>query len=226
MDNVADGDFSEADKIKSLSKDYEIVINAAQSSSGELVSAIIEGLKQRDSKGKLIHITGGGNFLDSGTSGEFNPNSKVWSVSGPPSRTLYKAGLTVIYGRMTMRMTSNRSGRICSTEPQIQCQHSKGAASAVSELLIRIVFCKPERTTRSRRTLYVLASYMVQQQLLRPILELAILRSSPVRKSSVIPRTWPRGVRLSVLYGPCCVVRLIETDLSDRRMWSMSSILP
>lgn len=84
VERVVDGEFSEADKIKNLSQEHEIVVNAGQSSSGELASAIVEGLKQRTTEGKLIHISGGGNFIDFGTSGEFNPKSKVWSVSETP----------------------------------------------------------------------------------------------------------------------------------------------
>lgn len=75
------GDFNDFDKIKALSKKHEIAINAGASFTAEPVVAIIAGLKERPtaSKGKLIHITGAGNYIDFGTSGNFNPESKVWN---------------------------------------------------------------------------------------------------------------------------------------------------
>ena len=124
VEHVVIGNFSEAAKIASLSKEHDIVINAGSSSSGELVSAIVEGLKQRSSKGKLIHVSGGGNFIDLGSSGEFNPNSKVWSVS-ESLRAILESDLMRKCGRTTTRRILNKSGRICLMDPQIRCQHSK-----------------------------------------------------------------------------------------------------
>ena len=106
MNNVAIGEFGDFEKIKTLSKEHDIVINAGNSFTGDPVTAIAAGLRERpsDSKGKLIHISGmldefkafdpfrcvheqrmltstpgAGNFIDFGTSGQFNPESKVWS---------------------------------------------------------------------------------------------------------------------------------------------------
>ena len=82
VDRVVLGDFSDFEKIKSLSKEHDIAFNAGSSFSRDPVSAIVAGLKERpsDSKGKLVHISGAGNFIDSGTTGDFNPESKVWNV--------------------------------------------------------------------------------------------------------------------------------------------------
>lgn len=60
VDHVVIGDFSEFDKIKALSKQHEIAVNAGNSFTPEPISAIVAGLKERpsDSKGKLLHISG------------------------------------------------------------------------------------------------------------------------------------------------------------------------
>ncbi|KAL1595202.1 hypothetical protein SLS60_009890 [Paraconiothyrium brasiliense] len=82
-DNIIVGDFSDYEKIKKISKEHDIVVNAGNSFTEEPVAAIIAGLKEKDSatKGKLIHISGAGNFIDFGTSGNFNTESKVWNDS-------------------------------------------------------------------------------------------------------------------------------------------------
>jgi hypothetical protein len=80
-DRIVVGDFSDSDKISTLSKEHDIAVNAGSSFTGDLVAAIIAGQKARvkGPKGKLIHISGAGNFIDFGTSGNFNPESKVWN---------------------------------------------------------------------------------------------------------------------------------------------------
>jgi hypothetical protein len=80
-DRIVVGDFNDFEKISTLSKEHDIAINAGNSFTGDLVSAIIAGQKARveGPKGKLIHISGAGNFIDFGTSGNFNPASKVWN---------------------------------------------------------------------------------------------------------------------------------------------------
>ena len=57
---MATGEFHEFEKIKLLSKEYEIVVNAGNSFTNEPVAAICAGLKERspEAKGKLIHISG------------------------------------------------------------------------------------------------------------------------------------------------------------------------
>lgn len=82
-DRVVRGDFNEHEKIEALTREHDIVVNAGNSFTGDLVAAIIAGQKAKSpgSKGKLIHISGGGNFIDFGTSGNFNPDSKVWNDS-------------------------------------------------------------------------------------------------------------------------------------------------
>lgn len=80
-DRIAVGTFDQFEKISALSKEHDIAVNAGSSFTGDLVAAIITGQKAKTNglKGKLIHISGGGNFIDFGTSGNFNPESKVWN---------------------------------------------------------------------------------------------------------------------------------------------------
>jgi hypothetical protein len=80
-DRVVIGDFNDIEKISTLSKEHDIAVNAGSSFTGDLVAAIIAGQKARANgpKGKLIHISGAGNFIDFGKSGNSNPESKVWN---------------------------------------------------------------------------------------------------------------------------------------------------
>ncbi|KAK5173990.1 uncharacterized protein LTR77_001069 [Saxophila tyrrhenica] len=77
---IETGDFTEFEKIKALCKENDIAVNAGNSFTDAPISAIVAGLSERSEgpKGKLLHISGAGNFLDFGTTGEFNPASKVW----------------------------------------------------------------------------------------------------------------------------------------------------
>ncbi|KAI1317715.1 hypothetical protein F5Y16DRAFT_419476 [Xylariaceae sp. FL0255] len=89
LENVARiaeiGDWTEFEAIKNLSSEHDIVINAGNSFTADPVTAAVAGLRQRGvkngRKGALIHISGGGNFIDFGTTGAFNPESKVWDDS-------------------------------------------------------------------------------------------------------------------------------------------------
>ncbi|KAF5675520.1 hypothetical protein FHETE_2517 [Fusarium heterosporum] len=78
-DRIIVGDFSDYEKVKSASKEHDIAVNAGNSFTADPVAAIIAGQKERQNKGKVIHISGAGNFIDFGTSGNFNPESKVWN---------------------------------------------------------------------------------------------------------------------------------------------------
>lgn len=82
-DRIVVGDFSDAEKVGALSKEHDIAVNAGNSFTGDLVAAIIAGQKAKEPghASKLIHISGAGNFIDFGTSGNFNPDSKVWNDS-------------------------------------------------------------------------------------------------------------------------------------------------
>lgn len=83
-DRIVVGDFTEADKISALSAEHDIAVNAGNSFTSEPVASIIAGLRkkgEKGAKGKLVHISGAGNFLDFGTSGIFNADSKVWTDS-------------------------------------------------------------------------------------------------------------------------------------------------
>ncbi|KAI1264024.1 hypothetical protein F5Y18DRAFT_437215 [Xylariaceae sp. FL1019] len=75
-------DWTDFDAIKSASAEHDLVINAGNSFTADPVTAIIAGLQERKKQGKLaklLHISGGGNWLDFGMSGNFNPDSKVWN---------------------------------------------------------------------------------------------------------------------------------------------------
>ncbi|KIW19596.1 hypothetical protein PV08_00169 [Exophiala spinifera] len=80
-DRIVHGSFSDTDLVRSLSKEHDIVINAATSFDGSFVDLVISGMEERPetNKGTLIHISGTGNFIDLGTTGNFNPESKVWN---------------------------------------------------------------------------------------------------------------------------------------------------
>ncbi|KZF26916.1 NAD(P)-binding protein [Xylona heveae TC161] len=80
-DRIEHGTFEEAPKVSALAAEHDIVINAGSSFDPTLSKAIIEGLKQRkgSKKGTLIHVSGGGNFIDHRTDGKFSTTSKVWN---------------------------------------------------------------------------------------------------------------------------------------------------
>ncbi|RGP77386.1 hypothetical protein FLONG3_4525 [Fusarium longipes] len=79
VDRIITGDFTDFEKVKAASAEHDIAVNAGNSFTSEPVAAIIAGQKERTTKGKIIHISGAGNFIDFGTSGNFNPESKVWN---------------------------------------------------------------------------------------------------------------------------------------------------
>ncbi|KAI0141238.1 hypothetical protein GGR57DRAFT_419478 [Xylariaceae sp. FL1272] len=75
-------DWTDYDAIKRISAEHDVVINAGNSFTADPVTAIVAGLQERKKHGslaRLIHISGGGNWIDFGTSGNFNPESKVWN---------------------------------------------------------------------------------------------------------------------------------------------------
>lgn len=100
MDRVESGDFSDYEKIKCLSKEHDVAFNAGSSFTPDVVTAIVAGFKEKSgtSKGKLVHISGSGNFIDFGTTGEFNPDSKVWNVRLSSSSLIHRP-LTARIGR-------------------------------------------------------------------------------------------------------------------------------
>jgi uncharacterized protein YbjT (DUF2867 family) len=83
VDTIVHGSFSDTDLVRTLSKSHDIVINAATSFDVDFVNLVIAGMEERpaSNKGTLIHVSGTGNFIDFGTTGNFNPDSKVWNVS-------------------------------------------------------------------------------------------------------------------------------------------------
>ena len=89
-------DWSEFETIKRISSQHDIVINAGNSFTAAPVTAIVAGLRERAAAGnvaKLIHISGGGNFIDHSTSGNLNPDSKVWNVSKTIHGSSFQADL-------------------------------------------------------------------------------------------------------------------------------------
>ncbi|KAH9890162.1 hypothetical protein F4778DRAFT_374543 [Xylariomycetidae sp. FL2044] len=81
VDRIEYGTFGDSDKISTLSREHDLVINAADSKNTELTASILAGQAQKPggAKGKLVHVSGGGNFLDGTTKGEFNPEGKIWN---------------------------------------------------------------------------------------------------------------------------------------------------
>ncbi|CAG7561789.1 unnamed protein product [Fusarium equiseti] len=79
VDRIITGDFTDFEKVKAASAEHDIAVNAGNSFTSEPIAAIIAGQQSRATKGKIIHISGAGNFIDYGTSGNFNPESKVWN---------------------------------------------------------------------------------------------------------------------------------------------------
>jgi hypothetical protein len=82
-DDIVHGSISDTELVRSLSKKHDIVINSITSFDGGFISNVISGMEERpqDSKGTLIHVSGTGNFIDYGKTGNFNAASKVWNVS-------------------------------------------------------------------------------------------------------------------------------------------------
>ncbi|OAQ95967.1 hypothetical protein LLEC1_01916 [Akanthomyces lecanii] len=84
VDRLILGTFSDFSKVQTASSEHDIAVNAGNSFTADPVAAIIAGQTQKKNKssrsrGTVIHISGGGNFIDHGTSGNFNPHSKVWN---------------------------------------------------------------------------------------------------------------------------------------------------
>jgi hypothetical protein len=83
VDMLEHGTFEDVSRVRSLASQNDIVINAGSSFDPSLSKAIIDGLKERKHgpKGILIHVSGGGNFIDGRTDGKYDPAGKVWNVS-------------------------------------------------------------------------------------------------------------------------------------------------
>ncbi|KAJ4159528.1 uncharacterized protein LMH87_008426 [Akanthomyces muscarius] len=81
VNRVIFGDFGDFEKVKKSSSEHDIAVNAGNSFTADPVAAIIAGQKEKSdgSRGIVLHISGGGNFIDFGTSGNFNADSKVWN---------------------------------------------------------------------------------------------------------------------------------------------------
>jgi hypothetical protein len=92
-DRIAVGTFDDSEKISALSKEHDISVNAGNSFNGDLVAAIIAGQKAKvdGPRSKLIHVSGAGNWIDFGTSGNFNSESKVWNDANEDDiKTIHK----------------------------------------------------------------------------------------------------------------------------------------
>lgn len=130
MDRIEHGTFEDLTKIRTLAAEHDIVINTGSSFDPALSQTIVDGLKQRkgDKKGTLIHVSGGGNFIDLRTDGKYSPNSKVWNVSVVAKNSSPLGRLEVFVNpwyflrRMPTRTISNKSTAVCSTELRIACK--------------------------------------------------------------------------------------------------------
>lgn len=83
FDRIEHGTFDDTDKIRQLSSEHDVVINAAWSFSAEPTASIIQGLKERRQKvqkqGTLVHMSGCGNFIDGRMDGKFDVDGRVWN---------------------------------------------------------------------------------------------------------------------------------------------------
>ncbi|CAI7652364.1 unnamed protein product [Penicillium crustosum] len=81
VDKVEHGTFEDVSRVRTLASQNDIIINAGSSFDPSLSKAIIDGLKERKHtlKGTLIHVSGGGNFIDGRTDGKYDPAGKVWN---------------------------------------------------------------------------------------------------------------------------------------------------
>lgn len=126
VDHVIFGDIFDFQAVKSASQRCEIAVNAASSFDGRIVSAIVAGLKERPrgSKAMLIHLSGAGNFIDMGETGEYNSSSEVWNARTTLTiSSLNDPVLTACFNRTITRTTSSRFTTKCSTDLQTQCKH-------------------------------------------------------------------------------------------------------
>ncbi|TDL19365.1 NAD(P)-binding protein, partial [Rickenella mellea] len=77
------GSFGDLDVIEEQASKADLVINAADSDTIDLMNAIMRGLKRRKESGagtpSFIHTSGGGVFLDGTMSGKYHNDSKVWT---------------------------------------------------------------------------------------------------------------------------------------------------
>ena len=124
VDSVETGDFTDFEKIKSLSKEHDVAFNAGSSFTPDVVTAIVAGFKEKPgpAKGKLIHISGAGNFIDFGTTGDFNPESKVWDVSVSSDGSVDESLITG--NRTATKMTLRASRSRCSMGHRTPCEYS------------------------------------------------------------------------------------------------------
>jgi hypothetical protein len=85
-DRIEHGTFEDEPRVRALTAEHDIVINSGSSFDPVLSAAIVDGLQQRKhatgTVGALVHVSGGGNFIDRRTDGKFSASSKVWNVSG------------------------------------------------------------------------------------------------------------------------------------------------
>jgi len=89
VNRVVHGTYDEAEKISSLAKEHDIVINVGSSWDTKLSEAIVSGLKQRTGGAKrtLIHMSGTGNFVDKRwTDGAHHQDAKIWNASLTPRK--------------------------------------------------------------------------------------------------------------------------------------------
>jgi len=82
---VAHGTFEDYDKIEKLASEHPIIINCAASRDGPLTHAILRGIRAQEGKKRplLLHLSGAGNFVDHGTSGNYVPQEHPFNDANP-----------------------------------------------------------------------------------------------------------------------------------------------
>ncbi|TDL19366.1 NAD(P)-binding protein [Rickenella mellea] len=77
------GSFDNLDIIEEQASKADLVINAADSDTVELMNAILRGLKKRKESGagtpSYVHTSGAAVFLDGGNTGKYDKELKVWT---------------------------------------------------------------------------------------------------------------------------------------------------
>ena len=83
--DIVHGTYDDTDRVQQLVFKHSIIINVGSSWQTGLTEAILSGalVKSGERKKILIHMSGAGNFVDYGKSGNFVPQPKPWNDANP-----------------------------------------------------------------------------------------------------------------------------------------------